>query len=133
MTYDLTDNSGVPVWEQQPYNVATYTCPGCGQWVFDFSAMPSSTLICYTCGYVIRQGDDIQYERVNHPDHYNKHPSGVECIDIIEHMQYNIGAAMKYLWRAGLKPNVSFVEDLRKAVWYIEREIGRLENEGNIS
>jgi len=67
-----------------------------------------------------------KYESVNHPPHYNKHPSGVECIDIIEHMPYNIGAAMKYLWRVGLKPGVSSEEDLRKAIWYIEREIQRL-------
>jgi len=66
------------------------------------------------------------YEPVNHPQHYNSHPSGVECIDIIEHFGYNIGAAMKYLWRAGLKPGVDHIVDLQKAVWYIEREIQRI-------
>lgn len=66
------------------------------------------------------------YETVNHPPHYNKHPSGVECIDIIEHMPYNIGAAIKYLWRVGLKPGSPPGDDLRKAIWYIEREIKRL-------
>jgi len=40
-------------------------------------------------------------ELVNHPDHYNKHPSGVECIDIVEHMSFNLGNAVKYIWRAG--------------------------------
>jgi len=60
-------------------------------------------------------------DSVDHPQHYNSHPSGVECITIIEHMPFNIGSAMKYLWREGLKANS--IEDLRKAMWYIEREI----------
>lgn len=60
-------------------------------------------------------------EKVNHPAHYNAHPSGVECIDIVEHMSFNVGNAMKYLWRADEKG--APVEDLKKAVWYIQREI----------
>ena len=71
-----------------------------------------------------------EYEFVNHPKHYNSHPSGVEAIDIIEWMTWNIGTAMKYLWRAGLKPGVGTVQDLRKALWYIEREIERIEKSG---
>lgn len=66
------------------------------------------------------------YEHVNHPKHYNEHPSGVEAIDIIEHMPFNIGTAMKYLWRAGLKPNQPMEQDLDKALWYINREKERL-------
>lgn len=62
---------------------------------------------------------------VNHPPHYTSHPSGVECIDITEHYNFNLGNAIKYVWRAGLKSS-SPVEDLRKARWYIEREIQRL-------
>ena len=62
---------------------------------------------------------------VNHPPHYNAHPSGIECIQITEHMNFCLGNAVKYIWRAGLKHNA--VEDLRKAVFYIEREISRLE------
>ena len=60
---------------------------------------------------------------VDHPKHYNSHPSGVECIDIIEHFSFNIGAAMKYIWRADYKANP--VEDLQKAIWYLEREVQR--------
>lgn len=76
----------------------------------------------------------FKYEEVDHPPHYNSHPSGVECIDIIEHLPYNIGAAMKYLWRAGLKPGVENETDLKKATWYINREIQRLKKErGNLS
>jgi hypothetical protein len=66
-----------------------------------------------------------QHDPVNHPAHYTGHPSGVECIDITEHMNFCLGNAIKYVWRAGLKSN-SPVEDLRKARWYIDREIQRL-------
>ena len=64
---------------------------------------------------------------VNHPKHYTEHPSGVECIEITEHMNFCVGNAFKYLWRAGLKGEQ--IEDLRKARWYIDREIARLLND----
>lgn len=79
-------------------------------------------------------------DSVNHPKHYTSHPSGVECITITEHMTFNAGNAMKYLWRAGLKcgasapgshPNEGQIEDLRKAAWYVAREIERLLKEGD--
>lgn len=60
---------------------------------------------------------------VNHPSHYTSHPSGIECVDVIEHMTLNVGNAVKYLWRHDDKGNP--IEDLRKAIWYIEREIQR--------
>jgi hypothetical protein len=63
---------------------------------------------------------------VNHPSHYTAHPSGVECITIVEHMPFNVGNAIKYLWRAGLKESAPTEKDYRKAIWYIEREIARL-------
>lgn len=58
---------------------------------------------------------------VNHPRHYNAHPSGIECIQVAEHMGFNLGNALKYIWRADLKGDA--VEDLRKARWYIDREL----------
>lgn len=58
---------------------------------------------------------------VNHPAHYTQHPSGVECIQITEHMGFNLGNAVKYIWRADLKDNA--IDDLKKARWYIEREL----------
>lgn len=67
------------------------------------------------------QGNDA----VNRPAHYTQHPAGIECIDVIEHMSLNLGNAVKYLWRQGLKNDR--LEDLRKAVWYIQREITRIE------
>lgn len=65
-------------------------------------------------------------EHVNHPKHYNSHPNGIECIDIIRHYVCDIANAIKYLWRAGLKPEMGMedaekeIEDLKKALWYIE-------------
>lgn len=61
---------------------------------------------------------------VDHPVHYNRHPSGVECIDVVEHMGFNLGNAVKYIWRADLK-NDDATEDLKKAAWYIKRELKR--------
>lgn len=61
---------------------------------------------------------------VNHPPHYTSHPSGVECIQVTEWMNFCIGNAVKYLWRADLK-NDDAIEDLEKARWYISREIDR--------
>lgn len=60
---------------------------------------------------------------VNHPKHYTEHPSGIECIQITEHMGFNLGNALKYIWRCDLK--LDAVEDLRKARWYIDREIAK--------
>lgn len=71
-------------------------------------------------------------DQVNHPKHYTSDPSGIECIDITRHRNFNIGNAIKYLWRAGLKEDKDRklidkqVEDLNKAVWYLIDEIHRL-------
>lgn len=63
----------------------------------------------------------VDPDPVNHPKHYTSHPSGVECIQVTEHMGFNLGNAVKYIWRADLKADA--IEDLRKARWYIEREL----------
>jgi Protein of unknwon function (DUF3310) len=76
-----------------------------------------------------RKGGDS----VEHPPHYNEHPSGVECIAIIEYFTLNLGNAMKYIWRNGLKPGETAEKDLKKAIWYIQREIERLDRESNKS
>lgn len=60
---------------------------------------------------------------VNHPIHYTVHPSGVECITITEWMGFNLGNAVKYIWRADEKGDA--LQDLEKAKWYLEREIQR--------
>jgi len=71
----------------------------------------------------------IKSDPVNHPSHYTNHPSGVECITIVEHMNFNCGNAIKYIWRAGLKDGHDELQDLMKARWYIDREIARRSRE----
>lgn len=65
---------------------------------------------------------------VNHPQHYTSDKSGVECIEITRHRNFNIGNAIKYLWRAGIKDDAKQIEDLKKAIFYINDEINRLES-----
>jgi hypothetical protein len=73
-------------------------------------------------------------DNVNHPAHYTSHPSGVECITITQHYNFCVGNAIKYLWRAGLKKEEGMsdtekeLEDLKKACWYIKKEISRINN-----
>lgn len=62
---------------------------------------------------------------VNHPDHYTSHPSGIECITITEHMIFNLGNAMKYIWRASCGSKDP-IQDLNKAIWYLNKEVQRL-------
>ena len=76
----------------------------------------------------------MEYDRVNHPSHYMKHPSGIECIDVTRHYDFCIGNAIKYLWRSGLKSEEGMedidkqIEDLQKAIWYINDKINQLNN-----
>lgn len=73
-------------------------------------------------------------DNVNHPKHYTSHPSGIECIEITRHYCFSIGNAIKYLWRAGLKKELGLedkqkeIEDLNKAIWYINDRIKQLKN-----
>ena len=68
-------------------------------------------------------------DAVNHPKHYTSHPSGIEAIQITEHMDFCIGNAVKYLFRAGIKDEAKTIEDLKKAAWYINRKIALLEKD----
>lgn len=76
----------------------------------------------------------MKKDNINHLSHYTSHPSGIECIDIAEHHDFCIGNAIKYLWKAGLKSEDGIskkekqIEDLKKAIWYIKREIKHLSN-----
>jgi hypothetical protein len=67
----------------------------------------------------------VDKDPVNHPSHYTAHPSGVECITVTEHFNFCLGNAIKYIWHSGEKGNE--LEDLKKARWYLDREIQRLE------
>jgi len=98
----------------------------------------------------ISEKPSINVDAVNHPKHYTSDPSGVEAIAICRHRNFNVGNAIKYLWRAGLKDRVEItekpqealefcrrsikhsnkqIEDLNKAIWYIKDEIKRLGGE----
>jgi len=72
----------------------------------------------------------ITNDQVNHPKHYTSHPSGVECIEITRHMGYNLGNAVKYIWRCDLKRDA--IEDLRKAIWYLQDELAVREEKQNV-
>ena len=65
----------------------------------------------------------MKEDPIENPPHYKSHPSGIECIQITEHMGFCLGNVVKYIWRADLKENA--IEDLEKAKWYIEREISK--------
>ncbi len=70
---------------------------------------------------------------VNHPLHYTSHPAkcecgvGIECIQVTEHMNFCLGNAIKYIWRSTSKDDPT--QDLRKAIFYLNREIQRKEND----
>jgi hypothetical protein len=72
-----------------------------------------------------KEEEEDTVDVVNKPPHYTEHPSGIECIQVTEHMGFNLGNAVKYIWRCDLK--LDAIEDLKKAKWYIEREIIRRE------
>lgn len=71
--------------------------------------------------YDVRKEAVKKSDPVNHPAHYTKHKSGIECIQIVEHMGFNLGNAVKYIWRADLKNDA--IEDMKKAIFYLNREI----------
>lgn len=73
--------------------------------------------------------DGIKTDPVNHPAHYTKHPSRIECIQITEHMSFCLGNVVKYIWRSDEKG--ATIEDLKKASWYLNREIALREAEDN--
>lgn len=66
---------------------------------------------------------DWANDSIHKPKHYTEHPSGIECIQVTEHMGFNLGNAIKYIWRCDLKKDA--IEDLKKAKWYIDREINK--------
>lgn len=73
--------------------------------------------------------DTQPQDLINHPSHYTGHPSGVECVQITEHMDFLLGNVVKYVWRNGLKDQVPSLIDLRKAQWYLNRKIENLEKQ----
>jgi len=94
-----------------------YNCP-----IHGVSYADSCIRCCQDVDALLRIGM-MANDSVNNPKHYTDHPSGIECIQITEHMGFNLGNALKYIWRCDLKQDA--IEDLKKAKWYIEREITR--------
>jgi hypothetical protein len=74
-------------------------------------------------GWRKKQIEDDMHDNVSHPKHYTSHPSGIEVIEITEHMNFCLGNVIKYVLRADLKHDA--IEDLEKARWYLDREIAR--------
>ena len=79
---------------------------------------------------------EVEDDPVNHPTHYTSSDAccsecgtPIECIDITEHMGFNLGNAVKYAWRCDLKNDD--IEDLKKAIWYLQREISKRERKNN--
>lgn len=77
---------------------------------------------------VVGEAVAVVDDPVNHPSHYTDGKckcsacgKPIECIDITGRMGFNLGNAVKYVWRCDLKHDA--IEDLRKAVWYIQKEI----------
>lgn len=66
------------------------------------------------------------YDPTVHPSYYNALPNGIECWDVTEHFPANVAMSMKHLWRAGLKPGQDTVQDYKKAIQYIERQIQKV-------
>lgn len=83
----------------------------------------------------LRKGESLAFEHkfdpVNKPKHYNSHPSGIQCIEVTRHMGFNLGNAIKYIWRADEK-GVS-IQDMEKAIWYIQDEIAKRKGEKRIT
>ena len=99
-----------------------YLCPNCG--CVDETTNKVTALQCKQCNTFMEISESYVDDDTN-PSHYKSHPSGIECITITEHFDFNVGNCIKYLWRAGLKGDA--IEDLKKAKWYVDREIKRLE------
>ena len=110
-------------------------CPWCDGEMADTSDGKKLCKECHALFYVVINkggpGDQEKIELrdaaldvvINHPPHYTSHPSGIECIQITEHMGFCLGNAVKYIWRADLKADA--IEDLKKARWYIDRELAK--------
>lgn len=90
---------------------------------------PLGDRVQHHCEGVEQMGELDGHDPVNHPKHYTSHPSGVECITITRHMNFNLGNVLKYIWRAGVKDEAPTIQDLEKAAWYLNDEIERRKKE----
>ena len=82
----------------------------------------------HLCSDNIEKVHSAEFDEINKSKHYNSHPSGVECITIAQHETFNLGNVYKYIWRHGLKSEDK-LQDLKKAKYYLDKEIERLETQ----
>lgn len=87
-------------------------------------------MIMYSIYQAEQMTEEVQVPDKTNPDHYKWIP-GVECKQVTDHLNFNLGSAFKYIYRNGRKPTETSIEDLRKAIKFIEFEIERLENEND--
>ena len=126
---DLHQNTGLSCDSSQT-EPAPESCSYCARPVRSFELLfvklddGRNVPACGACYDKYKPKDPIN------PSHYRDHPSGVECITITQHENFCIGNAIKYLWRRRKKDVNKEVEDLKKAVWYIQQEIVRLTDGG---
>lgn len=105
----------------------------CKTCVVSRESVPNSMIPALLVNATTASLDEPEHDPVNHPSHYTSSPArcscgaSIECIQVIEHMPHCLGAAVKYIWRCGIKEGADELEDLRKARWYIDREIQRRE------
>ena len=103
-----------------------YRCPNNHNW-----SGGADGRVCPQCDAVVPESKSAFYEAdptlVEHPPHYTSHPSGVECLTVVEHMGFCLGNVIKYIWRADMKGGV---HDLEKARFYLDREINRRKENG---
>lgn len=127
-------------WIEVPEDAEHYAQPKVGGGLYfyknDFSLFLCGSGGWSNCGVdkkyfnkIYWQREKVEVDNVNHPKHYTGHPSGIECIEITRHHDFAIGNAIKYLWRAGLKDSDNEIQDLEKAVWYIQDKIKQLKGE----
>lgn len=69
----------------------------------------------------VRNKKTTKKEQINHPSHYNSHPSKIECIEMIRRFDFNLGSSFKYLYRRDEKENL--IQDIKKALWYVQDEL----------
>lgn len=102
--------------------ITMHSKPKCAVAACEWPACETAKTVPIGCGTISARLDN---DPVNNPKHYTSHPSGVECIQVTEHFGFNLGNVIKYLWRAEDKG--APLEDLKKARWYLDREIQKRE------
>lgn len=100
--------------------------PGWEEWGREvIPSLPNTPIVL-----VEREGEpSVKHDPIEHPAHYTSSPAKckcgrpIECIDVTRHLNFNLGCAVKYVWRVDLKNKP--IEDLEKAIWYLRDEIER--------